>query len=154
MYRLYNFKILLLLSYYKCYKLVLVYHSRYILHYRLTHSLYCMWYLVYHLCEVVCLMHNHLVYMYQMWYITYHKVVCHRTKLPILKKQYSINCKTCTTCNTSFSILECMFWNVLHVPYYVYKLNETVYIATVYPCYSSIIQQVVQVVQYVIRHTN
>ncbi len=103
----------------KCCKLVLVYRSRYIRHYLLTHKLYRMWYLVYHLCEVVCLMHNHLLCMYQMCYITYHKVVCHNTKLPILKKQYSINCKTCTTCNTSFLILDWMFWNVLHVPYFV-----------------------------------
>ncbi len=90
------------ISYYKCCKLVLVYHFRDILHYLLTHSLYRMWHFVYHLCEVVCLMHNHSLCMYQKWYITYHKVLCNRTKLPILKKQYSINCKTCTTCNTSF----------------------------------------------------
>ncbi len=89
-----------------------MYHSRYILHYHLTLRLYRMWYLIYHLCEVVCLMHNHLLSMYQVYYITYHKVVCHRTKLHILKKQYSINCKTCTTCNTSFSILDCLFWNI------------------------------------------
>ncbi len=63
-----------------------MYHFRDILHYLLTHSVYRMWYFVYHLCEVVCLMHNHLLCMYQKWYITYHKVVCNRTKLPILKK--------------------------------------------------------------------
>ncbi len=40
-------------------KLVFVYHCRYIRHYLLTHSLYRMWYLVYHLCKIVCLMHNH-----------------------------------------------------------------------------------------------
>ncbi len=110
-YCLYNFNFLLLFVVniiHKCCKLVLVYHSRYIRHYLLTHSLYHMWCLVYHLCEVVCLINKHLLYMYQMWYITYQKVVCHRTKLPILKKQYSINCKTCTTCNTSFSILDCL----------------------------------------------
>ncbi len=62
-YRLYNFKFYLLLFVvniiHKCYKLVLVYHCRYIRHYLLTHSLYRMWYMVYHLCKVVCLMHNH-----------------------------------------------------------------------------------------------
>ncbi len=153
-YCLYNFKFFLLLLVvniiHKCCKLVFVYHSRYIRHYLLTHSLYRMWYLVYHLCEVVCLMHNYLVYMYHMWYITYHMVVCHRTKLPSLKKQYSIPLTVKFAPHVT-SILDCMFSNVLHVPYFVYKLNETVYIATVNPCYSSLIQQVVQ---YVIRHTN
>ncbi len=111
-YRLYNFKFYLLLFVvniiHKCYKLVLVYHCRYIRHYLLTHSLYHMWYLLYHLCEVMCLINKYFLYMYQLWYIAYHKVICHRTKLLIFKK-HSINCKTCTTCNTSFSILDCMF---------------------------------------------
>ncbi len=116
-YCLYNFKFFLLLFVvniiHKCYKLVLVYHCRYIRQYLLTHSLYHMWYLVYHLCEVVCFINKHLLYMHHMWYITYQKVVCHRTKLPILKKQYSIKLASHVTLVFQFLIacfeMYCMY---------------------------------------------